>query len=165
MSQTDVILAIQDPHMDRIISGTKNYEFRKYSLPETVERIWFYRTAPHSSITHICEILPPVDRKICNIKLSEDGIGNKEYNDGHKDWEGYDFACKILSVYEVKEPITLERMMDEFSMKSAPRGFVYLPEDIAKVVPWSMQKKVIRSSQLLNRLLTRIRYSKRQNAL
>lgn len=41
----DAILPMQEPH-----SGVKNYEFRTYLINCNVERIWFYRTAPHSSI-------------------------------------------------------------------------------------------------------------------
>lgn len=33
--------------------------------------------------------------------------------------------------------------MDEFAMKAAPQGFVYLPEDIARAVPWKSQKQEI----------------------
>ncbi|KAJ6783322.1 hypothetical protein PWT90_02557 [Aphanocladium album] len=142
MSQTDVIMAIQDPYMDEIMKGTKNYEFRKYGLPKTVQRIWFHRTAPRSSLTHICEISPHIDRNTSNIKIDEDGRGNKEFNERHKDWVGYDFAHKILSVYEIKEPITLKRMMDEFSILSAPRRFVYLPQGISDAVSWKQQKKI-----------------------
>jgi hypothetical protein len=53
-SQSDVILPMQDPYMSQINDGSKNYEFRKYRLRPSVERFWFYRTAPHSSITHVC---------------------------------------------------------------------------------------------------------------
>lgn len=134
--------------MDEIINGTKNYDFRKYGLPTTVKRIWFYQTAPQSSITHICETLPCIDRKTGDAKLTEDGRGNKEYNDQHKDFEDYDYAYKILSVYEIKEPLTLQRLMDEFGMKSAPRGFTYVRADMAKAVPLQSQTKVACHVQL-----------------
>ncbi|KAK7414468.1 hypothetical protein QQX98_006654 [Neonectria punicea] len=103
-SSTDVILPMRDPYMDQIIDGTKNYEFRKYCLKPGVKRIWFYRTAPHSALTHICEILPARSRNPGDAPLEENGLGNSEYNNRHKDWDGYDFAYKISSVYELRKP-------------------------------------------------------------
>ncbi len=101
---TDAILPIQDPYMEQIIDGRKNYEFRKYCLKPSVQRIWFYRTAPHSSITHVCEILPartatqvirPWRRRVLGTPISTAGIKI----------EGYDFAYKITSVYELRRPV------------------------------------------------------------
>lgn len=46
----DAILAMQEPFMQQIVSGQKNHEFRRYRINPTVERVWFYRTAPHLSI-------------------------------------------------------------------------------------------------------------------
>lgn len=45
-----------------IVNQTKTHEFRKKLYPPTVQRIWFYETAPISAITHICEIGPVVIR-------------------------------------------------------------------------------------------------------
>jgi hypothetical protein len=70
--------------MSHIINGTKKYEFRKYRLKPSIKRIWFYRASPHSSITHISEILPALARHP-EAPLKEDGIGNAEFNNRHKD--------------------------------------------------------------------------------
>ncbi len=140
---SDVILPMQDPYMSQIVNGTKNYEFRKYCLKPSVKRIWFYRTAPHSALTHICEILPARTRNPGDAPLEEDGAGNSEFNNRHKDWDGYDFAYKIVSVYELRKPISLAALRSEFGFKSAPRGLVYLPHPVAKRVPWRQQKLVI----------------------
>ncbi|KAH7141097.1 hypothetical protein EDB81DRAFT_900739 [Dactylonectria macrodidyma] len=78
-SSTDMVLAMNDPYMQQIIDGTETYEFRKYNMPG-VERIWFYRTAPHSAITHVCEVDAAATRNTGDARLPEDGLGNKEYN-------------------------------------------------------------------------------------
>ncbi len=129
--------------MSQIVNGTKNYEFWKYCLKPSVRRIWFYRTAPHSALTHICEILPARTRNPGDAPLEEDGAGNSEFNNRHKDWDGYDFAYKIVSVYELRKPISLAALRSEFAFKSAPRGLVYLPHQVAKRVPWRLQKLII----------------------
>lgn len=130
-SCADVILPMRDPYMEQIIDGKKNYEFRKYYLKPSVKRIWFYRTAPHSSITHICEIQSARTRNPGDAPLEEDGLGNAEFNRRDKDWNGYDFAYHMLAVYELRCPISLKEMRDKYGFKSAPRGLVYLPRLIS----------------------------------
>ena len=143
--ETDVILPLQDPYMDQIIDGTKNYEFRKYRLKSSVKRIWFYRTAPHSSITHICEILPARARNAGDPALKENDLGNEEFNTRHKDSEGYDFAYKIISVYAIKKPLSLSNIREFHGFKSAPRGLVYLPNSISRQIDWREQKRIVLS--------------------
>lgn len=142
-STSDVILAIQDPYMGQIVDGTETYEFRKYRMQPSVKRIWFYRTAPHSSITHVCEVLPARTRNEGDVRLEEDGIGNSEFNARHEDWEGCGYAYGIVSVYELRKPIGLEELGTRYGIKMAPRGRIYLPEQIVKDVPWDQQILVL----------------------
>jgi predicted transcriptional regulator len=118
---------MQEPYMQQIVTGKKTYEFRKYRLKQSIERIWFYRTAPHSGIDYVCDILPARTRNLGDPALEEDGLGNKEFNIRHQDWEGYDFAYKILSVHKLNKPITLNNLRENHGFKSAPRGLVYSP--------------------------------------
>lgn len=142
ITPSDVILPMQDPYMTQITEGKKNYEFRKYRLKPSVKRTWFYRTAPHSSITHVCETTPARTRNPGDLPLDEDGLGNAEFNNRHKDWDGYDFAYEMVTVYELKQPITLKEMKDKHGFKAAPRGLVYLPKSISDCVDWQQQKLV-----------------------
>ena len=141
-SSTDVILPMQEPYMTQIVDGRKNYEFRKYRLKPSIKRVWFYRTAPHSSISHICEIAPAQTRNPGDTPLEETGLGNKEFNTRHQDWTSYDFAYKILSVYVIEKPLLLKDLRGKYGMKSAPRGFVYLPKAIFEQISWHKQKKI-----------------------
>lgn len=143
-SDSDVILPMRDPYMSQIVSGEKDYEFRKYRLKPSVKRIWFYRTAPHSSITHVCETLPARTRNPGDAPLEKDGLGNTEFNDRHKDWDGYDFAYKMVTVRALRRPITLEEMKEKHGFKMAPRGLVYLPKSINDIVELREQTLVRR---------------------
>ncbi|KAH7309709.1 hypothetical protein B0I35DRAFT_440493 [Stachybotrys elegans] len=131
--RTDMILAMNDPYMQQIIDGKKTYEFRKYNMAG-IERIWFYRTAPHSAITHICPVQKAATRREGDPPLPEDGLGNAEYNNKHLDYEGYDYAYRIKGVYEIQaaggKGITWAMMRDEHGMKSAPRGRVSVPQSM-----------------------------------
>jgi predicted transcriptional regulator len=128
--------------MQQIVTGEKSYEFRKYCLKHSIKRIWFYRTAPRSSIEYICEILPAKTRGPGDSPLEEDGLGNKEFNTRHRDWEGYDFAYKILSVYKLDKPITLYDLKNNHGIKCAPRSLVYTPPSLMELVEWQRQTKL-----------------------
>ncbi|KAJ4217979.1 hypothetical protein FSOLCH5_014257 [Fusarium solani] len=144
-SRSDMILAINDPYMQQIIDGTKTYEFRKYNMAG-IRRIWFYRTAPHSAITHICPVDEALTRNPGDEPLPEDGLGNKEYNEKHADYEGYDFAYRITEVYEINAEggrgITWAMMRDEHGMNIAPRGRVTAPVSMVAQYPLENQRKI-----------------------
>ncbi|KAI8650470.1 hypothetical protein NCS57_01380800 [Fusarium keratoplasticum] len=144
-SHSDMILAMNDPYMQQIIDGSKTYEFRKYNMA-SIKRIWFYRTAPHSAITHICPVDESVTRNPGNEPLPEDGLGNKEYNENHPGYEGYDYAYRIKEVYEINAEggrgITWAMMRDEHGMKIAPRGRVTVPVSMVAQYPLENQRKI-----------------------
>lgn len=142
-SRTDMILVINDPYMQQIVDGTKTYEYRKYDMVG-IKRIWFYRTAPHSAITHVCEVDAAVTRGPGIAPLPEDGLGNKEFNEWHPDWDLYDFAYRIKSVYSVNAPdgIPWAQMRDLHGMKMPPRGRVSLPQSIGEEFKWNEQTKI-----------------------
>jgi predicted transcriptional regulator len=142
LTPADVILPMREPYMQQIVNGEKNYEFRKYCLKASVKRIWFYSTAPQSSIEYICEILPAKTRNPDDLTLEEDGLGNKEFNERHKDWEGYDFAYEVLAVYRIEKPVTLKDLRNDHGIRSAPRGLVYTPPSLVNLVDWQKQRKV-----------------------
>ncbi|KAL2361955.1 hypothetical protein RJZ56_005171 [Blastomyces dermatitidis] len=104
------------------------------ALKPCVKRIRFYRTALHSSITHVCETLPARTRNPGDLPLDENGLGNVEFNNRHKDWEGYEFAYEMVTVYEIKQPISLKEMKDKHSFKPAPRGLVTGPHILGGVL-------------------------------
>ncbi|KAI9670318.1 MAG: hypothetical protein M1831_006532 [Alyxoria varia] len=138
--KTDVILPMQEPYMQQIVDGLKNHEFCKYLITPTVERIWFYRIAPHSSIEYVCECEPARTRNPEDLPLPEDGLGNKDFNEHDPSYEGYDYAYKILSVYRLGEAVTLEKLKEEHEFKSAPRGMRYVPVTLDAKVGWTKEK-------------------------
>ncbi|KAJ7355740.1 hypothetical protein DFH08DRAFT_912616 [Mycena albidolilacea] len=138
----DALLAMTDMYMPQIVSKRKTYEFRRYHISPSVKRIWFYLNAPHSSVRYICDIEPARTRKFddSDAPLPEDGLGNKEFNTFHADWDKYDFAYRILAVREIPLGISLKVMKDRYGMKAAPRGLVYVPSAMTKDFPLREQK-------------------------
>lgn len=105
--------------MQNIVRGEKNFEFRRYQMPHTVERIWFYLNAPFSHIGYVCETDPARCRKEGDEPLPEDGLGNKEFNEFHKDMDRYDYAYRIRSVYRLRKPLSLQTLKQHYGMKGA----------------------------------------------
>jgi hypothetical protein len=58
------------------------------------------------------------------------------------DFEKYDYAYPILSCFRLKEPIGVGRMKEEFGIKIAPRGMIYVPEGMKAGVDLKMEEKV-----------------------
>jgi predicted transcriptional regulator len=52
----DILISMYSKSMDQIVKGLKNYEFRKYSIPSSVKRMWFYETRPLSRLLYVIEI-------------------------------------------------------------------------------------------------------------
>ena len=123
-----------------IVNRQKTYEFRKKRYPITVQRFWFYETAPTSAITHICEVLPAHKRIGKPISNPLDRIGIDKYNQYHPNFKGY--AYRVTSCYKIHQPIELEEMKEVYGFGAAPRGFVNLPEKLAKAVKWDEQECV-----------------------
>lgn len=135
----DVILPMTFDYMSQIVRGEKTYEFRRYRIAPSVERIWFYITAPMKEVKYLCEIDPARTRKRGDEPLEEDGVGNKEFNERHEDWAGYDFAYRLRSLYMLKAPIKLAELKEKYGIKAAPRGLVYTPEALLRDVKWKDQ--------------------------
>lgn len=129
-------------HMQLIIRREKNHEFRRYHLPDTVARIWFYLSAPFSHIAYVCEVLPARGRGPEDDPLLGDGVGNKEFNERHEDWEKYNYAYPVQSVYKLATPISLRELKETYGMKGAPRSAVYAPETLLLAVRWHDQECV-----------------------
>jgi predicted transcriptional regulator len=134
---------LQEDYMQQIVRGEKNYQFRRYLIASSVKRVWLYLNAPFSHIGYICGIDPARTRNVGDSPLTEDGLGNKEFNERHRDWDGYDFAYRIRSVYKLRSPIGLQEFKSHYGAKGAPRGLVYVPENVLKDVIWSDQDRLL----------------------
>jgi hypothetical protein len=133
---------MRQPYMDQIVSGIKDHEFRGYRISPTVKRIWFYVTAPESRISYICEISEAKTREEGDEPLLETGLGNKEFNERHPDWEGSDFAYEVKGVWELRRKLTLKDLKGEYGLKAAPRGLVYVTPEMLRDVKVEEQIKI-----------------------
>src|SRR6202142_1200983 len=53
---SDVVVYIRPEFVPLILNRTKNHEFRKYRLDNSVERLWLFETGLQGTITTVIEI-------------------------------------------------------------------------------------------------------------
>ena len=79
------------------------------------------------------------------MPLPENGLGNAEYNRRDKDYEGYDYAYEILSVYQIDKAIPMAELRAQYGLKSAPRGLIYTPDLMTNTIAWRKGKELLGS--------------------
>lgn len=119
--RSDVIVSIHPEHVKHIVDGTKTHEFRDFRLYSTVARIWIYITKPVAELKYMATVgeykLPG------EIPLDDPGIGNAEFNEG----KGSKYAYELRQVYQLNNPVSLERMKENGWVEQAPQKFEYVP--------------------------------------
>lgn len=114
-----VILSIKPKYIKLILSGEKEYEFRKVIPRKSSEYFLIHVSKPISTIKYIFKMESP---KIKPDILEGNSYGVELFNSSHSD---YKFAYKISKIYEILEPISYEILKSKYNY-SAPQNFIYL---------------------------------------
>ncbi|KAL4877119.1 hypothetical protein BJY04DRAFT_198990 [Aspergillus karnatakaensis] len=134
----DILMSIKPEHMTNIANRTKNHEYRRYLLPSTVQRIWFYTTAPLSRLEYVAR----VSRGKTRGEVPEDGgLGNAEFNAGMKVSK---YAYEILELWKLREVITLKGAIERGYLKGAPQKYCWAPIELLQSCPLDRQEEVFR---------------------
>ncbi|KAJ3911996.1 hypothetical protein F5877DRAFT_72759 [Lentinula edodes] len=83
----------------------------------------------HTPPLYICGIDTARTRSPEYDPLPEDGLGNREFNTRHEDWDW------VKIVRQLDAPLSLRTMKELYGMKIALKGLVYAPPDIVKDIP------------------------------
>ena len=117
----NVLMSIKPEFVDKILTGEKQYEFRKSIFKEKVERIYIYSTYPVKKIVgyfEVDEIIYKSPEELWNSYSEVSGISEKDFFKYFKDHEkGY--AIKINNLKVFNEFIE----MKDFT---APQSFCYV---------------------------------------
>jgi len=111
---SDIFISIHPSSIEKIVNQTKDHEFRAYKFPPTVRRVWIYETRPSCILRYMAVIS---DAKQPGEILDESGFENDKFNAKPK---GRNFAYEILALYELSSPRTLEELILNEWIKSAP---------------------------------------------
>lgn len=117
----NVLMSIKPEFVNRILTGEKQYEFRKSIFKENVERIYIYSSYPVKKIVgyfEVDEIIHKSPEELWNSYSDVSGISKKDFFEYFKDREkGYAIKINNLKVF------------DEFiEMKdyTGPQSFCYI---------------------------------------
>ncbi|KAJ0307830.1 hypothetical protein COL516b_003800 [Colletotrichum fioriniae] len=117
--RTDIFISIHPEHMEAIVAGEKNHEFRNYKIPHTVTRMWLYVTKPVAELRYMAcfsEAKSPGE-------IDEDGVGNAEFNQNNSS----KFAYHLKKVFQLNDPMSLQEMMDMDWLHGPPQKYNYVP--------------------------------------
>lgn len=130
MKTETIILPIHPRHVEKILTGEKQYEYRK-RIPNDLRFIVVYSTAPISKITALIEVAEVI--KDCpNIlwnKTQEFAGISKDFFDKYFANQNLSFAIKIKRVFKIEpeQPICL------LGIINAPQSYLYVDKNIEEL--------------------------------
>ena len=121
-----ILLSINPEYTERILDGTKKYEFRKRIANKPVNKILMYSTAPTMQVVGEVQVIETISTSptaLWELAKKFAGISHDMYKDYFK-------GCKIAYAYKLGEVTKYEQPKElvEFSIYQAPRSFVYISE-------------------------------------
>lgn len=125
-----VLIAIKPKFANKILTGTKKYEFRKTAFSKDVDKAIVYASSPISKIIGeftIDKILSGSPVEIWQETKDYAGISEAYFQNYFKN-KTISYAIKIKSYCRYKKPIDLE----EIGLQYAPQSFVYLKNSSMK---------------------------------
>lgn len=117
-AHSTIFFSIKPQFVSLISTGEKKHEFRKYIPHNLIKHIVVYTCCPVGEIKYILTIENIIKYP---DKIDEQGVGNKDFNDGKKKSI---YAYKIKNVYQLDEEIPLSFLKDQF-LFSPPQRFLY----------------------------------------
>jgi len=121
----NVLLSIKPKYVEKIIAGTKKYEFRRSIFKKYVENIYIYESAPHQRIIGFFPfqgfIFDTTDNlwDKCNIS---GGVSKEEFYAYFQE-KKFGYAIIINSLKTLDVPINPFETIPNFT---PPQSFIYL---------------------------------------
>lgn len=119
-----ILMSINPEHVEKILNGTKKYEFRKHVSKIIPDKIIIYCTTPVQRIVgevEVKEVLQDKPSKIWSLTSSKSGI-NKEFFDSYYDGRNTAVAYKLGAIKKYNKQKTLK----DFGIKAAPQSYMYI---------------------------------------
>ncbi|MBQ6742987.1 MAG: ASCH domain-containing protein [Bacteroidales bacterium] len=132
MKSDTIIISIHPVFVEKILSGEKKYEFRKY-FPAGVRYMLVYTTSPVKRITALVEIdtvLCDSPRNIWNKTRKQAGITKRFYDTYFKD-KGMAYAVRLKKARVLNNPLQIS---DLKGIKAAPQSYIYLKEQMDNII-------------------------------
>lgn len=119
-----ILLSINPEHVDKILDGTKLYEFRKVKCKGEVSKIIIYCTSPVMKVVGeatVDDVLDNSPDEIWKITSSSAGI-SKDFFDRYYKGRTRAIAFRIKCSERYNEP----KELSEYGLSCAPQSFAYI---------------------------------------
>ncbi|HHT82831.1 MAG TPA: ASCH domain-containing protein [Acholeplasmataceae bacterium] len=119
-----ILISINPEHVEKILNGTKKYEFRTKAAKQKINSLIIYSTYPTKKVVAEVEIVSILEMKpedLWNETAQQSGIDKVFYDEYFEDRE-IAYAYKLGKVDEYEEPMELS----DFGINFAPQSFVYV---------------------------------------
>ena len=120
-----ILLSINPEYVEKILAGSKKYEFRKRLANRTVDKILMYSTAPIMKVVGEVEVVKTrssAPSALWEYTKKFAGISRDKYRKYFK-------GCKVAYAYQLGKVIQYNspKELSEFSIDLPPQSFIYLP--------------------------------------
>ena len=119
-----LLLSIKPEYVERILNGTKKFEYRKRLAKKETDVIYIYSTAPEMKVVASVEVLDRVSASPTALweqtkKFS--GISRAKYRE-------YFRGCKTAHAYKLGavQIFDLAKELADFGINVAPQSFAYI---------------------------------------
>lgn len=121
-----ILLSINPKHVEKIMNGTKRYEFRKKACKRPVNKILIYSTNPVMRVVGEAEVEDIlIDNPEVVWKKTQKSSGiDKIFFDQYYEDRTQAVAYKLKNVKQYGEPKELK----DYGISSAPQSFQYIDE-------------------------------------
>lgn len=121
-----ILLSIRPEYANRILAGTKKFEFRKHLALDDVQKIIIYSTAPEKKIIGEVEVIGTLSMKkspLWEKTKNAAGISRKKYRE-------YFCGCAIAHAYMLGKVTKYEAKLSltDIGLVQAPQSFVYISD-------------------------------------
>lgn len=127
----NVLLSVKPKYVEKIIEGTKKYEFRKliFKTPDKSEKVYIYSSSPIKKIVgSFCveDIIQDKPKNLWDLCGNYAGINEKDFFEYFKNKEtGFAILMRNLEVFD--EPIDPYENIENFR---APQSYSYIENDL-----------------------------------
>lgn len=121
-----ILLSIRPEFANRILDGTKKFEFRKRLASDNVRKIIIYSTAPEKKIVGEVEVIGTLSMKKAPLwekTKKAAGISREKYRE-------YFCGCTIAHAYVLGKVTKYEAALSlaDIGLMQAPQSFVYISD-------------------------------------
>ncbi|HJI94491.1 MAG TPA: hypothetical protein OIM53_07120 [Sutterellaceae bacterium] len=141
---TVILLPVKPAFANRLLNGTKKYEYRKRMPKQCVQQILIYSTFPEMKVVGIAEVVDKLEATPTNLwkrTKQHAGISQEKYREYFK-------GCRLAYAFKIGNvwPLETALKLTDLDINFAPQSFIYLEKDNPK--QFALVKQLIRSEKV-----------------